>query len=72
MNALDNIVVVKVLNSVAQDYVLEETCSHRDHKVKLLTVDSVVSYCRAEFVVRTTLPDRQQELNGTNKADIHR
>jgi hypothetical protein len=65
MTTLDNIIVVKVLNSVAQDYVLEGTCSHRDYKGKLLTVDSVMSYCRAEFVVRTMLTDMQQELNGT-------
>ena len=35
----------------------------KDHKIKLVVVDSVISHFRAEYIGRGTLSERQQKLN---------
>jgi DNA repair protein RadA len=63
--ALANIHVAKIYNSSHLELIVQSLGTLiRDHNIKLVIVDSIISLHRAEFVGRGTLAERQQKLNG--------
>ncbi len=61
---LDGVIVAKAFNSSHQELIVGELGAQiRNHRVRLVIVDSAVAHYRAEFLGRGTLSERQQRLN---------
>ena len=61
---LANIHVAKIYNSSHLELIVQALGTLiREHNIKLVIVDSIISLHRAEFVGRGTLAERQQKLN---------
>lgn len=63
-SAIDGIVVAKIKNSAHLEMFIKELARLiREHKAKLIVVDSIIALHRAEFAGRGTLYDRQHRIN---------
>lgn len=63
--ALEGVLVSRAYNAGQLELLVRQLSSIvREHGIKLVVVDSVISLHRAEFTGRSTLAERQQRLNG--------
>ncbi|MHA1380198.1 MAG: DNA repair and recombination protein RadA [Candidatus Helarchaeota archaeon] len=61
---LDNVIYARSYNSSHLQLIVEKIPALlKEHNIKLIVVDSIISHFRAEYIGRGTLSDRQQKLN---------